>query len=181
MPQLTTTKMMPTPSLATKACRASAPTLASSPTTSSCWRSPGSSTPQRWANSHVASSPTALTAWRVDSIDGLRARLAQLRDEIKAPATAKEFYVFIFGLLMQNEGQRSLSVDEACAMWSLVFDKWPLLADWNNFIQTQYKKAISRDVWNMLFDFTQTDVDKARRERLLASVDRRVCRMGSRA
>jgi hypothetical protein len=102
----------------------------------------------------------ALTAWRVDSIDGLRSRLAQLRDEIKAPATAKEFYVFIFGLLMQNEGQRSLSVDEACAMWSLVFDKWPLLADWNNFIQTQYKKAISRDVWNMLFDFTQTDLAK---------------------
>jgi DCN1-like protein 1/2 len=100
----------------------------------------------------------ALSSWRVDSIAGLRARLDVIRRELNDPVTSKQFYLFIFGLLMQNEGQRSLSVDEACAMWSLLFDKWPLLNDWNTYIQTQYKKAISRDVWNMLFDFTRTDI-----------------------
>jgi hypothetical protein len=95
------------------------------------------------------------TELKVDSVSKLRARLDALRNELAAkPLLYKEFYVFMFQLLMQSDQQKSLGVDEATAMWSIFFKKWPLVDKWNEFVGTVYKKAISKDVWGMLHDFS---------------------------
>lgn len=100
-----------------------------------------------------------LTELKVDSVAKLRARLDALRAELDAkPALFKEFYNYVFQLLMQTDQQRSLGVDEATAMWALFFKKWPLVDKWNEFVATVYKKAISKDVWSMLYDFSRANV-----------------------
>jgi hypothetical protein len=98
------------------------------------------------------------TELKVDSVSKLRARLDALRGELDSkPALFKEFYVFTFQLLMQSEAQKSLGADEATAMWAIFFKKWPLVDKWNEFVTAVYKKAVSKDVWAMLFDFSQAN------------------------
>ncbi|KAF2308976.1 hypothetical protein GH714_026507 [Hevea brasiliensis] len=55
-------------------------------------------------------------------------------------------------------GQKSLALDTAIGMWQLLFaeKQWPLVDHWCQFLQARHNKAISRDTWSQLLEFTKT-------------------------
>ena len=68
-------------------------------------------------------------------------------------------------------------------MWELLLkDKWPLLNKWCDFLNRKHKKAISRDTWNQILDFSRMynsslfEYDAEGRAPSMAVFNRRVCR-----
>lgn len=68
----------------------------------------------------------------------------------------KKVYLYTFQCA-RTPPQKSLQLDVASAYWSLLlagrFDEH--LPSWLEFIEKEYKKAISKDMWNCMYDFVQ--------------------------
>jgi len=94
-----------------------------------------------------------LTYLKCDSIDKLKQRLPELRNEIKDTQPFKDFYNFIFFLVKEND-QRTLNLDMAIAVWKLILkDKFVFLDIWAEWLTTHHTHAISKDEWALLLDF----------------------------
>lgn len=62
-------------------------------------------------------------------------------------------------LVAAQKGQKCLQLDTAVAMWQLLFCEdraWPFIDDWCEFLQKLHNRAISRDTWTQLLDFSRT-------------------------
>ena len=89
----------------------------------------------------------------------LRERFPDLLAEAKEQKNFKDLYNFTFSFgLDHSSGQRSLPIDMALALWSLVFTqaKPEILDKWFAFLQETEVKGISRDTWNMFLPFVET-------------------------
>jgi len=55
------------------------------------------------------------------------------------------------------QGQKSLALDTAIGMWQLLFAEreWPLVTHWCDFLQDRHNKAISKDTWAQLLEFSR--------------------------
>eukprot|EP01006_Ploeotia_vitrea_P054176 TRINITY_DN67858_c11_g1_i1.p2 TRINITY_DN67858_c11_g1~~TRINITY_DN67858_c11_g1_i1.p2 ORF type:complete len:276 (+),score=66.97 TRINITY_DN67858_c11_g1_i1:140-967(+) len=98
---------------------------------------------------------------RTDTLKKLKAALPGLKNEIKdcrGPAF-KSFYNFTFEFARDNPQAAILTVDTATAYWQLLLKGagWALLDDWIQFINEVHKKAVSRDCWQMLLEFTKAN------------------------
>jgi hypothetical protein len=93
---------------------------------------------------------------RVDSIDKLKYLLPSLRAELKDEHKFRDIYNFAFGWA-KEKGQKSLALDTALGMWRLLFKErpWPLVELWCQFLQAKHNKAISKDTWSQLFEFSR--------------------------
>jgi DCN1-like protein 1/2 len=67
-----------------------------------------------------------------------------------------EIYNFAFGWA-KEKGQKSLALDTAIGMWQLLFAEreWPLVTHWCDFLQDRHNKAISKDTWAQLLEFSR--------------------------
>eukprot|EP00882_Tetradesmus_deserticola_P003375 GHRQ01003571.1.p2 GENE.GHRQ01003571.1~~GHRQ01003571.1.p2 ORF type:complete len:254 (+),score=115.01 GHRQ01003571.1:293-1054(+) len=100
---------------------------------------------------------SGLTRMGTDSLDKLRAKLPELRAELADPARFQEVYSFAFSWA-REKGQKCLQIDTALAMWQLLFAddrRWQYIDEWCEFLQTHHNRAISRDTWVQLFQFTK--------------------------
>jgi DCN1-like protein 1/2 len=62
-------------------------------------------------------------------------------------------FTFVFNL---PEGQRLLSLETAAAYWTLLIQpKFAPFDKWIQFINEEYKKSISKDTWNMFWEFVK--------------------------
>ena len=97
----------------------------------------------------------------VSSAATLKDRFPAIRAEVASSFDKYYNYVYTLG---KEEGQKSVQVPQACALWGLVLKgRFKLLDSWLEFIQETTKNAISRDTWAQLLDFAvqvDDDLDK---------------------
>ena len=97
-----------------------------------------------------------LGAMGVDNIDALRGKLDELNRAYLDSPVFKEVYHFTFAY-GKSAGQRSLDLEVALAYWGILFqDGFALFPLWKEYMTTQYKRAVTKDTWNLLFDFAAT-------------------------
>jgi DCN1-like protein 1/2 len=92
-----------------------------------------------------------------ESIDRIRAQVPALRESLHTDDEVfKRVYMFTFAFA-RSPGQKSLPLEVALEYWKLLlrkrFEKH--LPTWIEFLETEYKKAISKDTWNCMYDFVQ--------------------------
>ncbi|XP_010487002.1 PREDICTED: DCN1-like protein 1 [Camelina sativa] len=99
---------------------------------------------------------TGLQALGVDSVGKLREKLPFMRSELKDEQKFHDIYNFAFGWA-KEKGQKSLALDTAIGMWQLLFAEreWPLVTHWCDFLQDRHNKAISKDTWAQLLEFSR--------------------------
>eukprot|EP01090_Pellita_catalonica_P021918 TRINITY_DN8338_c0_g1_i1.p1 TRINITY_DN8338_c0_g1~~TRINITY_DN8338_c0_g1_i1.p1 ORF type:complete len:612 (+),score=120.40 TRINITY_DN8338_c0_g1_i1:20-1855(+) len=68
----------------------------------------------------------------------------------------KRFYYFVFDYLKGDK--RILDIDTAELVWGMVLKPrgWQLFDKWIEFLKKKEKKAISKDAWQQLVEFTET-------------------------
>ena len=96
---------------------------------------------------------------KIDSIERFRERIDTLKAEMIDPVAFKRFYSFVFTYGKENT-QKSLDLDSAIELWKiLISEKFSNLILFCDFLrETQNKRAVSRDTWDLLLDFS-TQVD----------------------
>lgn len=73
-----------------------------------------------------------------------------------SPAEFKTFYGWVFDYL--KEDKKILSTDEATLIWGMLFrHRWPLLDKWLAFVKDTNMKAVSRDTWLQLYEFSDAN------------------------
>lgn len=92
----------------------------------------------------------------VDSIEKLKYIIPALRTEVKDEHKFREIYNFAFSWA-KEKGQKSLALETAIGMWQLLFAErqWPLVDQWCQFLQAKHNKAISKDTWSQLLEFSR--------------------------
>ncbi|VFQ91684.1 unnamed protein product [Cuscuta campestris] len=100
---------------------------------------------------------SGLQSLGVDSLDKFREKIPFMRDELKDEHKFREIYNFAFDWA-KEKGQKSLALDTAIGMWQLLFAEkdWPLVDHWCQFLQARHNKAISRDTWAQLLEFSRS-------------------------
>jgi DCN1-like protein 1/2 len=87
----------------------------------------------------------------------MRSKVPALRQSLLTDeATFKRVYMFTFAFA-RTPGQKSLPLEAAAEYWKLLLGKRfeTQLPAWIEFLETEYKKAISKDTWNCMYDFVQ--------------------------
>lgn len=96
-----------------------------------------------------------LGADSIDRIDKLKTSLIRAEQELNSnPNQFKDLYQFTFDYA-KNLLQKSLDLDLAIAYWKILLrTRFKYLDLWVEFLQANHKRAITRDTWNLLLDFS---------------------------
>lgn len=82
----------------------------------------------------------------------LKRKIPELRAELGDAAACKKIYVFTFGFTL-DQGQRQLPIDVSIELWKILLsDKFFFVDEWIAFAEASGCRAISRDIWMMLYD-----------------------------
>lgn len=95
-----------------------------------------------------------LVALECDSLPKLISKLRSLEQLlVRDRNQMKSLYCFSFNYA-KTPGQKSLDLDVALAYWKIILTPiFKHLGMWITFLQEHHKHAISRDTWNLMFDF----------------------------
>jgi DCN1-like protein 1/2 len=68
----------------------------------------------------------------------------------------REVYQYTFGFACEK-GQKSMAPDTAVALWQLLFQGrgWGLIQLWSAFVEEFHKKAVTKDTWVQLLEFSK--------------------------
>jgi len=90
-----------------------------------------------------------------DTLDKIKERGSVWKAELNQAEKFKDFYMFCFDYA-KEKSQKSLTVEVAIELWKLILrTRFGLLDYWVEFMQTGPVKAISKDSWQLLLDFSR--------------------------
>jgi len=90
-----------------------------------------------------------------DSLDKIKERGSAWKLDLNHADRFKDFYMFCFDYA-KEKSQKSLTIEVAIELWKLILrTKFGLLDHWVEFMQTGPVKAISKDSWQLLLDFSR--------------------------
>ncbi|KAI5843693.1 Cullin binding-domain-containing protein [Tricharina praecox] len=101
-----------------------------------------------------------VTGWQslnCKTLDQMRARVPALRQLLGTDEEVfKRVYMHTFALA-RTQGQKSLLLETAIEYWKLLLNKRfeAQLPVWIEFLQKEYRKSVSKDTWNCMYDFIQ--------------------------
>jgi len=86
----------------------------------------------------------------------MKAAFPALRAQLDEPTAFRDFYGFCFGFAKDpGFGVRTLPMDVASQMWQLILgQRFKYLDAWLEFCEVKQVKAVTKDVWDMLFTFS---------------------------
>ncbi len=88
-----------------------------------------------------------------DSIAKIKDRFHAMQADLIDPIRFKAFYSFAFDI-SRMDGQKVLDLQTALTLWRLIIaDKFKHLDLWCEFLETEYKKSITKDTWMLTLDF----------------------------
>lgn len=90
------------------------------------------------------------------TVERLKCGLIRIEQELRVDKNQfKDLYQFTFNYA-KNPSQKSLDLELAIAYWNILLkDRFKFLDMWIEFLQTTHKRAITRDTWNLLLDFSR--------------------------
>ncbi|KAF8538118.1 Cullin binding-domain-containing protein [Trichophaea hybrida] len=91
------------------------------------------------------------------TLDQMRAKVPGLRASLQSDeVTFKRVYMYTYSLA-RTPGQKSLPQEAAAEYWKLLLGKRfeVQLPMWIEFLEKEYKKSITKDTWNCMYDFVQ--------------------------
>lgn len=91
----------------------------------------------------------------IDRVDKLKSCLIRAELELaNNQHLFKDLYQFTFNYA-KNQLQKSLDLEIAIAYWNILLkNRFKFLDLWIEFLQETHKRAITRDTWNLLLDFS---------------------------
>lgn len=97
----------------------------------------------------------------IDRVDKLKTCLMRTEIELSNNLNLfKDLYQFTFNYA-KNPLQKSLDLEIAIAYWNILLkSRFKFLDDWIEFLTESHKRAITRDTWNLLLDFSVMIDDK---------------------
>merc|ERR1712032_138568 len=95
----------------------------------------------------------------VDSLDGLRRKIPELRLRLDAVNQRQEIYLYAFGLALEPQS-KVLDMEDACRLWDLFFPDCPHLEEWCKWVIETKQRPCSKDLWDMFWLFaTEVSAD----------------------
>lgn len=99
---------------------------------------------------------TGCSALGCDSTAKLAAKLPALRASLGDDATFRAVYSFAFGFGREGTAKAVVS-DVAVALWALLLPgRWHAADAWLSFFPTAGLKAVSKDTWTQVLEFSRT-------------------------
>jgi len=93
------------------------------------------------------------TVLEVDTLEALRAKMPELRQNVLTGKTLPEVYAYTFGVALEAPS-KVLPLDEATQYWALLLHDWPLREDFCEWASKHMKgkkgTSINRDLWMMV-------------------------------
>eukprot|EP01121_Diplochlamys_sp_Union-15-3_P017672 TRINITY_DN6271_c0_g1_i1.p1 TRINITY_DN6271_c0_g1~~TRINITY_DN6271_c0_g1_i1.p1 ORF type:complete len:248 (-),score=36.42 TRINITY_DN6271_c0_g1_i1:32-775(-) len=99
---------------------------------------------------------TGFRSLRCKSMADLKNKVNTMKAEVHDDKKFREFYLFLFSHA-KNPDAKVLDLDMAIEIWKMIFkERFTFLDLWITFLKEEYKKAISKDTWNLLYDFAKS-------------------------
>lgn len=95
------------------------------------------------------------TAFGCSTMEGMKAKLAEWRAEIKNDDSFRAFYYFVFDYL-REANKVILLMEEALTVWEMLGfpNKWQYWGKWTDFLKNHTSaRSVSKDTWRQFFDF----------------------------
>ncbi|KAI8384835.1 Cullin binding-domain-containing protein [Radiomyces spectabilis] len=95
-----------------------------------------------------------------DTLEKLRASIPFLKNNLHNHDNFRDLYCYAF-LFGRQTGQKNMSLEAAIELWRLLLgDQYSMLGIWIQFLEENHGKAISRDTWNLFYEFiSQPNLD----------------------